>query len=422
MTKPWLRSSTALMACVTLTMTAATASAFATSVDTAVRVPLPVGALSSTSQEAGPVACSAPGTCVSAIDVRPKAKTGDYPYVVNENAGVWSHPVALSLPLNAHAGSALVFAMTCFSAHNCTAVGGYYDGNSKQGFAASEVNGVWARAVELAPVGTSGVGEPLAVSCTSATDCVAVGEIIFGIGAGAGLAGFLVATETAGTWSSSAIPAPSDLTSGFDFLSGVSCVSAGNCVAIGSYETKNGYEGFDIEQTLGVWGSAHAISGIPSSPSGAGFPSVLDSLSCSDLADCVAVGSFTRKGTSVEQGVMTQEVGGTWSALRLIQRPAGAFAAGGSDLDSVSCTSPGNCLAVGSYAATRSVERPLGDVEKNGVWARSVVLSVPTDATKSGSSSALSVSCASATSCVVGGTYQRSSTEAAYEATWGSSI
>ena len=196
----------------------------------------------------------------------------------------------------------------------------------------------------------------------------------------------------------------------------------GNCIATGSYNTKNGYVAFDIEQTLGVWASAHEISGPSSSPIGAKFPTALTSLSCVNLANCVAVGSITRAGTSVQQPVVTQETAGVWSSLRLIKRPVGAIAASGAGLNSVSCVSVGNCLAVGAYAVTTKTERPLAVTEKNGVWSRALAVNLPSDAVKTGVSGADGVSCPTATTCVFAGTYQRSTTLAVFAATWSSAI
>jgi IPT/TIG domain len=126
------------------------------------------------------------------------------------------------------------------------------------------------------------------ISCTSASSCVAVGNVI--------------EQWNGSAWSST--PGP---TAG---LKGVSCATASFCVAVGNV----------IEQ----WnGSAWSV--VPS-PTGS-----LSAVSCTSSTFCVAVGN------AYPNGLIEQWNGSTWSV--------GPSAAG--VLDGVTCTSSSFCVAVG---------------------------------------------------------------------------
>ena len=118
-------------------------------------------------------------------------------------------------------GSELV-AVSCSSARACTAVG-----LDSKGTLAERWNGAkWAVQPTPNPSGTKG-SELVAVSCSSATACTAVGD--YGKGAG----GSTLAERWNGTkWAIQATPNPVTGTDG-SVLAGVSCSSARSCTAVG---------------------------------------------------------------------------------------------------------------------------------------------------------------------------------------------
>jgi hypothetical protein len=86
--------------------------------------------------------------------LRPSGNYGqpyDSGFVVSEKNGVWGR--AIEVPGLAALEGRLggdVFSLSCASADNCAADGGYSDGTgTSQGFAAAEKNGVWGRAIEM---------------------------------------------------------------------------------------------------------------------------------------------------------------------------------------------------------------------------------------------------------------------------------
>src|SRR5216683_2644485 len=153
-------------------------------------------------------------------------------------AGTWR--AAIEVPgtggLN-KGGNAAVKSVSCASAGNCAAAGGYTDGSGHhQAFVASETNGTWHAAIEVpgtAALNKGGFATVSSVSCASAGNCLAGGSYF---AAEADIQAF-VASETNGTWHAAIeVPGTAALNIGrsADVMS-VSCASAGNCAAVGGY-------------------------------------------------------------------------------------------------------------------------------------------------------------------------------------------
>src|SRR5215470_19685889 len=116
-------------------------------------------------------------------------------------AGTWR--TAIEVPglgsLN-KGGEAEVHSVSCASAGNCAAGGGYTDGSGHgQALVASEQNGTWHTAIKVPGSGAlnkRGEAEVFSVSCASAGNCAAGG--LYRDGSGHGQA--FVASERNGTW------------------------------------------------------------------------------------------------------------------------------------------------------------------------------------------------------------------------------
>lgn len=116
-------------------------------------------------------------------------------------------------------------------------------------------------------------------------------------------------------------------------------------------------------------------------PSGAegiyGNPSV----ACTGPGSCVVVGGYAdAKGAAVP--MVAIETSRHWGPARPLIAPADA--AQGSyqlaALQSVACTSVGDCAAVGSYANTKHVDRPMVVTETDGKWGRARTVRLPASA------------------------------------------
>ena len=195
-------------------------------------------------------------------------------------------------------------AVSCPSATTCVAVGA--DGNLN-GVASMSLNSgaTWSQ-------GTVDVNEPElnAVDCFNASTCVAVGD------------GATVRSIDGGkTWTSSTIPSK-DTT-----LLGVSCSTSTMCVSVGVSPSSSGpFAGQLLTSSDG--GTSWTAPALPASIGGLG------SVDCPSSTFCVAVGSSV---------VVSVDGGTTWS-LRTVKGGSGV-------LRSVSCLSATSCVAVGGNPA-----------------------------------------------------------------------
>jgi hypothetical protein len=165
------------------------------------------------------------------------------------------------------------------------------------------------------------------VSCTSATDCLAVGSDVVG-----GLEQTLVESWDGTAWS--VVPSPNQ-PGDSNVFNGVSCTSSTMCAAVGTYWV--GTEGYTLAET---WdGTSWTI--VPSSDP-AGTSDGLSGVSCTGSMYCVAVGTNLDNSLS---GTIVETWGGSRFSLTASPNPSDEFIG----LAGVACTSPTSCVAVGNY-------------------------------------------------------------------------
>ncbi len=337
------------------------------------------------------------------------------PMIYTETAGTWS---SARVDLSSLGGvSAYLSRVTCVSVDNCVVVGGYEDANTLfQGLVLTETNGTWKPVeVDLSALTTSPDGvstHPNAflneVACLSAGNCTAVGNYYDA----SGTEQLMVVTETNGSWApASQLDLSALSTSPYPDIYQLSCASAGNCVVVGSYaDSSNDRQGLILTETNGVWASAAAdLSGLSTSlnPNAS-----LAALSCPSAGNCTAVGHY-QTAAGIYQPLLVTETGGIWEPAVSAALPADSQLSNLNQrdlwLNSVSCASVGNCTAVGSYDATASNEIVgLTLTESAGHWAQGTQAALPSgdQAATNPEMSLDSISCSSATSCEVAGTYE----------------
>jgi hypothetical protein len=292
------------------------------------------------------VSCAAAGNC-TAVGYYTDSAGHSQGLLLTQTSGTWATGVEAPLPANA--GPSPVYSpmsltsVSCASAGNCTAVGYYTDSaGHSQGLLLTQTSGTWATGVEMAlpadagPRANAGAG---AVSCVSAGNCTATGGYTDSSGAGHGL----LLTQTADTWGAGiepVMPANAATNSGGD-LGSLSCSSAGNCTVVGQYTDPSGDSwGLVLTQTAGTWGA-----GIEAPlPAGAipGLGTSVASVSCSSPGNCTATGAYG--GSTGEEGLLLTQTDGTWATgvEASPPTPSGWVTL----VDSVSCASAGNCTAV----------------------------------------------------------------------------
>jgi hypothetical protein len=235
---------------------------------------------------------------------------------------------------------------------------------------------------------TSGtyVGVLQAVSCTSASFCMATGS---------DASGPLTEQWNGSTWS--VVPSPSTGVSpggNLGVLQGVSCTTPSSCVAVGS-------AGGPDNQTLTEQWNGTSWSILPSPNTSTTMNNELAAISCTSASACTAVGASS--STVVAQTLVEQWNGTTWS---IVPSPNPVFGTGVNafnQLSGVSCPSASACTAVGQ---TTFAPSPPGDpyttqslIEQwdGTTWSL--------DPTLNQSAGLTGVSCVTASACVaVGGT------------------
>jgi outer membrane protein OmpA-like peptidoglycan-associated protein len=306
-------------------------------------------------------------------------------------------------------------AVTCTSASSCVAVGQLGVATGGVALIDVESSGNWKYVKPPAPSDSSTASPNNlldAVSCPSAKSCVAVGYYANSF-AGSTHQQALLEVQTAGSWSAVAAPLPAGAsTSPQNAFDSVSCVSVGNCVAVGTYLDSGGnQEALLVVDTGGTWSNVNAP--LPSDAVTSSQDNTLDAVTCTSPVDCVAVGSYVNTSPTSTctnkdclQGLVDVESSGTWAAV-IAPLPPNATSSpqNGNSIATVTCTSTSNCVAAGSYVDTGANNDPLLLVETSSTWA-AVVAPLPGDASVDpNTDSFASVTCVSQGNCVAVGQY-----------------
>ena len=353
------------------------------------------------------MSCTSAGNCAaggSYTDAAGKTQA----FVTSEAAfPLQSIEVPGTATLNA-GGNATVNAISCFSAGNCGAGGSYTDAaGNVQGFVVDEVNGVWGTAIEVVDpssmpgTGTFGVNS---ISCTGPRDCTAVGEDLATSGNSAGYA----VMETDGTWSNAVeLTIRTAFGSGGTQLQTVSCNSPGSCSTVGNgvfpdKAAASGYASipYGVEERNGEWGTPFQFPGLDSL--NLGERAAVFDLSCTSPGNCSAGGNFANSaGTAV--AFVDSEADGTWAVAQAVANVT-RLTTGNSTVESISCSSLGYCGAIGTYTVGSLTEDFEVD-EFQGIWLGAQELpgsSFFINGTGPGSGL---IACVAAQTCVIAGYY-----------------
>jgi Divergent InlB B-repeat domain/PASTA domain len=337
-------------------------------------------------------------------------------------SGAWGVGTEAVLPGNASttAPNVSINAISCPSSGDCSAVGTYVDSSGyTQGLLLTEVGGTWAAGVEAAlPANAAQATNPSvflnAASCSSPGNCAAVGGYQDN-SPGYDNSQVLLMTETAGVWATGvegALPAnalPETDGNQFTDLLSVSCTSTGDCTAVGTYllnDHVHNPAGLLFTEAGGNWG-AGLEAPLPANASTSGESSA-DSVSCSSAGNCTAVGSYD-DSSNTGQGLLLTETAGSWSTGVEATLPANADTSQGSDLSTVSCTSLGNCSAAGGYADDSDHQQLMFISETAGSWTIGVEAKLPSNSAASPLANILAISCGSVGNCAAVGNYRDNS-------------
>jgi hypothetical protein len=234
--------------------------------------PSPVGA---TESHITGVSCSSSSECTAVgswTDGRGLQQTLVLRWTSGGGWGVQSSPN----PSGAIATS--LSGVSCDSSANCTAVGTSYNSlGTPETLAMKRTGGTGTWTIEATPNVSGASGSFLAgVSCTSSSDCTAVG-----LSTGTAVAP-LAMTRVSGTWTIYSTPIPSGQDGAA--LSGVACTSSTDCLAVGYSFSGFSYSPLAETRSRTTWTDA-----APPLPAGANGGQ-LTGVSCSARDVCTAVG------------------------------------------------------------------------------------------------------------------------------------
>jgi hypothetical protein len=375
-----------------------------------------------------PSACEAVGSFTT--------PTGTFPLAESWNGSAWTTQYTQSPPGNT---DAVLNGVSCTSSSACIAVGSSYDGSTTSSLAEAWNGASWVVQTTQNPSGYLDSALQ-SVTCTSSTQCMAVG-----VG---------VAEQWNGTtWALTTLAKPKGSTSGVPTLNAISCLSATSCVGVGGFyykavltataEVWNGttwkaqdvpLQFSDLSDLLGV-----ACNGVHSCVSAGWYQNVesnattpladvyrlswqdvglpqqngsavswYKSVSCGSATWCVGVGTYLDSGTGSVNGFAQYCCGIGESYLAATSLTYSQF-------DGVSCPAPGVCMVVGETSAGNGA-LPLAEDLVGGSFTE-----VPTPLPPGATNGLFDgVSCTSGSSCLAVGYYTDTSggTEHALAETW----
>jgi len=302
-------------------------------------------------------------------------------------------------------GFANITSVSCASPGTCSAGGSYTDSSGGgQAFVVSEVNGSWGKAKEvpgLAALNQGGSALITSVSCARAGTCAAGGSYTDSSG---GQQAFVV-NETNGSWGTAQeIPGTAALNQGGSAFTGsLSCARAGTCAAGGWYtDSSGGQQAFVVSEAGGRWGTAQQVPGTAAlnQAGSAGTTSV----SCTPAGTCTAAGGYT-DGSGSGQAFVVSEVGGTWGTAQQIPGTAALNQGGNADPVSVSCARAGSCAVGGFYKDGSGHYQAFVASKTNGTWGAAEQVPGTAALNQGGHAFTNAVSCAAAGTCSAGGFY-----------------
>jgi hypothetical protein len=214
------------------------------------------------------ISCSSASAC-TAVGYRLNGSVA--PLVERWNGTSWS---VQSVPVPPTAEASELKGISCVSSTMCVAVGYYRYEESEEDLIESWNGEKWT--IDSAPTGS---GWLVNISCSSTTECTAVGYEA---------ASPPIAERWKGTtWSIESLPEPVGSQREYDSVNSVMCVSSTRCTTVGAYAPT-------VETRLpdaATWNGSHWE--LQSVPNPGGTLTRLSGISCTALTACTAVGSST---------------------------------------------------------------------------------------------------------------------------------
>ncbi len=264
------------------------------------------------------VSCTSRSQCTATGVATTRSGKNLKPLAERWNGTTWAKQTAPTTNTRGQLGATLDGGVSCTSSTACVAAGYSYSKKTDRLLGEGWNGHAWTIQADSKPA--TG-GQPFGISCRWAKDCTAVGQRATGA--------TLAEHWNGRRWSA-------QTTKHLGSLDSVSCPATGNCTAVGSNSAGKAL----AEHWNGkTWSDQSAAS-----------PQQLTrpwSVSCTAVKDCVAVGTAGTTSPPISLAPLAERwTGGKWAVLS----PANPAPSGDiSELNSVSCTSATNCMAVGDY-------------------------------------------------------------------------
>jgi hypothetical protein len=309
-------------------------------------------------------------------------------FVTVYNGSTWADlKVAGSLNVK-NQGS--VNSVGCTSSTSCVAVGQYTDGsNHYQAFVSVYNGSTW---VDHKVAGALNVGNSAdlnTVSCTSSTSCVAGG----GYTDGSHHYQAFVSVYNGSTWVDHKVAGALNV-GNYAVVSSVSCASRTSCVVGGVYRNNSkNTQAFVSVYNGSTWADLKVAGSL-----NVGGGAYVNSVRCTSSTSCVAGGGY-KDGSNHTQAFVSVYNGRTWADHKV----AGALNVGNEGfVNSVSCASSTSCVAGGVYTDRNHLSRAFVSVYNGSTWTDQEAATL-LNVGKVGEVN--SVSCTSSGRCVAGGQY-----------------
>jgi hypothetical protein len=352
--------------------------------------------------------CTSAGTC-TAVGTYTQSNGAQQGLLLSEVKGVWGADQLAALPAHAAANPTVVLNdLWCGAGPSCVAVGDYVDGSGNQeAMVLTEHDGAWSAATEVAlPAAAISGGNQLAelnaVWCSSAANCVAVGDYTDTEGNQQGL----TLTESGGHWNrGSATPVPGSAASDPGVaLTALDCTSITACDVVGIFSDQEGdQEGEILVGAAPDWGYGEVV--LPDDAAVAAQQVQLNALDCGSATSCIGAGAFTDSSGDTQPLILVAESGSVSTLQPALPANADSSSDPASQLTSVWCASAGNCSVVGDYSDNDDNEQGLLLTETNGSWSQGTELSLPGNTNANPQVSLNSLWCSGAGNCIAAGAY-----------------
>jgi hypothetical protein len=353
----------------------------------------------------GAISCASPGNCLGS------GGFGSQAFVVSQVRGTWGSAKVIPGTARTSKPASSVNGIACLSG-GCVVVGSYTDGGGQtQAFIANLVHGTWRKIIWVPGLARLNKGHNAGLgylSCVSAGNCAAEGTYTDAKGTGRQF----TVSQVRGAWGHAApVPSlaglPGQVPGTVPSFGPISCASPGNCAAAGTYQVAGGNQAYVDDDENGTWGAPEPVPGLAALNTG--LYDSIGAISCPSPGNCGAGGSYidAETGDNADSFVVS-ETHGTWGPATEVKTKILGFNADDGDwITNISCPSVGNCVAGGQDSVERSAlaSQVFFVSQTHGTWGEAIPVPGTPKLNQGDQAGIGQITCSSAGSCGAAGWY-----------------